>query len=242
MKKMISLILAMMLLALSVLGLAETGTEAASTEESEPDFFGQSAEWWRNVWDGFIEYNTGVAQFFVYGADVAKDTVLSYVGMAEDYLRNIYPEWDEETKKAWDTIKEAAETGSAEAREQSAEAWGVVKNWMLEAGETMSEGTQALFDAVGSAAGVAEATVSGWVRTVETYLSENADTANEAVREAWETIKAGALEANETVLKQMEDARQILNEWLGEQSDTEAPSVTNAVNGIVEFTTGEGAE
>lgn len=134
------------------------GAALAETEAAEPegDIFDQAREWWQNVSAEAAEWNAGVADYFAEGTEVAKETLAGYIDAAETWFNENFPSWNEDVQQAWDTLKEAATEGTAEAKAQAQEAYETIRAWMLETGETMNEGTQAIFDAMAAAAGVEE--------------------------------------------------------------------------------------
>ena len=153
MNRIIALLTAALFCLAPVASLAETAVESVPVEKEE-DFFDQMRDWWQDISAEAANFNAGAAEFFADGTLVAKEALSEYLKTAEDYLRSIYPEWDEETAKAWKTIQESVRDGSAQAKEKAAEAYKVIRDWMLETGETMSEGTEMVLEMIRDWAGV----------------------------------------------------------------------------------------
>lgn len=151
--KMIALLTAALLCVAPIASMAESATEPAPVVE-EGNFFDEMRGWWQDISTEAANFNAGVAEFFSEGTQAAREAMGKYLEMAEEYLRTIYPEWDEETAKAWKTIREAVKDGSAQAKEKAAGAYKVIRDWMLETGETMSEGTKMVLEMIRDWAGV----------------------------------------------------------------------------------------
>ena len=110
----------------------------------------------------------------------------------------------------------------------------MIKQWMEETGETMSEGTEAIFDAIGSAAGIAEAKISSWIRTVETFIADHRDTVTEDIQEAWNTMKQAAEEAGSIASEKLQVAYEIVDTWIASLNETEAATAQEALDGLMD--------
>ena len=150
MKKLLVLATVLALCTLPIAAIAET------SDSVEPDIFDQARDWWQNVSTEAAEWNAGVADYFSEGTQVAKETLEGYIDAAQSWLDENFPTWNEDVQQAWETLKEAAIEGTDEAKSQAQEAYETIRAWMLETGETMSEGTEAIFEAMSAAAGVTE--------------------------------------------------------------------------------------
>lgn len=158
--KIIALLTAALLCVAPIASMAESTAEPAPVEV-KGDSFDQMRDWWQDISTEAANYNAGVAEFFSEGNQAAKEMMGKYLEKAEEYLRTIYPEWNEETAKAWKTIQEAVKDGSAQAKEKAAEAYKVIRDWMLETGETMSEGTEMVLVMIRDWAGVKDEEAPG---------------------------------------------------------------------------------
>lgn len=147
MKKLIAITITLVLCLIPISAMAEAAAD-------EGDIFEQARDWWQNVSAEAAEWNAGVADYFLEGTDVAKETLEGYIDAAQTWLDGNFPTWNEDVQQAWGTLKRAAIEGTAEAKEQAQEAYETIRAWMLETGETMSEGTEAIFEAMAAAAGV----------------------------------------------------------------------------------------
>ena len=88
------------------------------------------------------------------GTQVAKEATDTYLNMAEDYLRTTYPDWDAKAANAWESLKAIAEESNAQARKDAAEAYPAIRDWMMEAGKTMNEGSERVLAMIRDFAGL----------------------------------------------------------------------------------------
>ena len=126
--------------------LTEWGTQAAA----------DITEWGTQAAADIAEWGAQAADDLSGGAQAAREALLGYVDAAERWFNENYPNWNEQVQQAWSTLKEAAIDGSEEARAKAKEAYQTVRDWLEQNGDAMSDGTEALVDAMGEAAGVNE--------------------------------------------------------------------------------------
>lgn len=78
-----------------------------------------------------------------------------------------------------------------------------------------------------------EATVSGWYRTVESFMTTSANTASEAVRQSWETIKQANTEGLSIAKDKLDDAYQTVQAWMA-SLNADTAEAQDALDGIME--------
>lgn len=135
------------------------GPTAKPAAEPEPaaeegDFFDKLNLWYRDQFGEEADLGADAAALFTMGTQVAKEATDTYLNMAEDYLRTTYPDWDAKAANAWESLKAIAEESNAQARKDAAEAYPAIRDWMMEAGKTMNEGSERVLAMIRDFAGL----------------------------------------------------------------------------------------
>ena len=219
---------------LSGTACAETSADAAvfvepvRTGESEYlDWIDSGWNWLSGKLESGYEYLTGPV------AEEAGRTIAAWRKTVEDYLMN--SQWPEEVRSAWNTLREAAEDIGSVTAEEATEAYRVVRDWIVSTGVLTDEDVAAALDWLAEAAGVTEAAVSEWYRTVETYFSENRDAMSETVREAWNTIREAQAEGTELAEEALNSAYQAIYDWINSTDSEDAAQAAEAMEHIMDL-------
>ncbi|MBR6028947.1 MAG: hypothetical protein IKP40_07635 [Clostridia bacterium] len=220
MKKCMSLLLAVLLALLPVTVMA--------------DFFDQMRNWWNDLTSVAQDLAGQATELFSTGVELVGDAAKDFIGKAEEYLTQLYPDWRQETRNAWQVLSEAAEDAGSHAKEEVAAAWEEIKGWMAEAGDSVSEETQTILNAIGGAAGVVEAKIALWTDMVQTYFNDSMASASPAVQEAWATLKEAAANAGSVAADKLKEAYNTVLDWLNSQKGEEAERAREALNSLVE--------
>ena len=149
MKKWLSVWLVLSLCALSLSGLAEGAAD-------EGDFFDHARDWWNAFSDSTADLRESASEVFESGKQYAKEALSERIDAAERYMSTHYPDWNERAAKSWETLKQAALYGVAEAKAQAGEAYATLKAWFNDHGDEIMDGLNALLGAMAAAAGLTE--------------------------------------------------------------------------------------
>lgn len=156
------------------------------------------------------------------GMEWLQEKSTEWLAEAEAYMKE--HEWDRKVQDAWETLKKgAAKTGEI-AADKLAEAYQTVHGWVWENSEEVNEDIAEAVDSLGEAAGVAQASVSSWCRTMEEFMEEKQDLVTEEVKEAMDVIREYARDAESVTAEKLEEASQTVQTWLesvSEESDAE---------------------
>ena len=234
-----------LMLALSLIpGIAALAEAPAATEEPAEETLQEETEGSRFLeWIGQgldLAADTARSGWHAVSgwADATGDTLTDWYRKAEEYLTG--KDWSEEAREAWNTLKEEAEHKGSIARDELEKAYRTLRDWCIRTGETVDQGMADIIDAAAGAAGVAEATVSGWYRTVEDYVTSRADTVSDSVREAWETIKEANATGLDMAREGVRDACETVKSWL-DSLDEDTSVQEEAIDGIMEQLETEGS-
>ena len=176
------------------------------------------------------------------GVHTVSDTVTSWGNIVSDTMTGWYEaietyvtgnQWSEDVQNAWNTLKEGAENTGKAAQDELENAYHTVRNWIIQEGDQVDQDVAAAVDSVASAGGVMEATISGWYRTVEAFMASSANTASEAVKQSWETIKQANTEGLSIANDKLGDAYQTVQTWLASLNEDTAEA-QKALTGIME--------
>ena len=208
--------------------LAKTTQAGQAESDSFLEWIGQG---WNLVTD-FVESGTAtVSETVTSWANIVSDTLTGWYETVETYVTG--NQWSEDVQNAWDTLKKGAENAGKVAQEDLENAYHTVRNWMIQEGDKVDQGVAAAVDWIASSSGVMEATVSGWYRTVEAFMTTNANRASESVKQSWETIKQANSEGLSIAKDKLEDACQTVQSWLASlNEDTTEEQI--ALSGIME--------
>ena len=164
-----------------------------------------------------------------------------------DYLRENLPVWektieqyyaefgnDPEVQEAWETLKEGASEAGRVSKEKAEEAYNTIRDWMKENGGTISRDISEAIDRIAIAAGVDEAKLAEWHRTVEEFIAAHRNTMTESAQQAWETIKEYSSETGNAAKEKVEEAYQALSDWFESFNTEESEKAEEALEKIVE--------
>ena len=174
----------------------------------------------------------------------------------EKTIEQYYAEFstDPEVQEAWSTLKEgASEVGriskeKAEeaydtirnwmqgriSKEKAEEAYDTIRNWMQENGKPINQEIAEAIDQIAIAAGVEEAELAEWHRTVENFIATHKESLTEHAQKAWETIKEYSAETGSVAKEKVEEAYQALSDWFGSFNTEESEEAEEALEKIVE--------
>ena len=190
---------------------------------------------WNSMVNAIVDTTTGgwnaVVDTVTGGKDAVTGTLSEWQASVESYMQE--KNWTEDVKNAWNTLKQGAADAGSVTKEQAESAYYTVRNWFAQTGETIDQGYAAVIDKMASEAGVAEATVSDWFRTVDSYINDSVNQASESVLEAWNIVKQGTLDLNSEARDQLESAEKIIRDWFQTQGVANDSDVAEAFDGIV---------
>ena len=156
------------------------------------------------------------------GIDWLDGKISDWTDKAEVYMQK--KQWDKKVQDAWEILKNGALQAGESAEETLTEAYHTVREWLMEVDDTMDQEVAEAVDRVAEAAGVAEAKLSGWYRKMEGYMTEKANLVTESVREAWAQIRQNTVKAGSVAEEKLTEAYTTIHEWLlknGEPEDSE---------------------
>lgn len=229
MKRISVVLIAALLLTLCPVALCEG--DGASTEG---DFFDQARDWWNAFSSEASQVGDELSGLLDEGIQMTRDILSESMEWAESYLNENYPGWNEEVRQAWETLKQAAEEGTEEAREKALEAYETLSQWMQDAGVNLDEGARAVINAMGEAAGIAQAAVNEGISRMEAYFEAHGDEITQEIEEAWNTIRLAATEAGSVAQDALDEARGKLQDWLEKQKSDDAGAAEQALEELLD--------
>ncbi len=154
----------------------------------------------------------------------------------EETIEQYYAEFstDPEVQEAWSTLKEGASEVGRISKEKAEEAYNTIRNWMQKNGKPINQEIAEAIDQIAIAAGVDEAELAEWHRTVENFIATHKDSVTQSVRDAWETIKEYSAETGNVAKEKVEEAYQALNDWFESFNNEESEEAEEALEKIVE--------
>ena len=182
-------------------------------------------------------YSTG-KDVAMYGKEWLKQAVPVWTETVQNFIDE--KSSDPEVQKAWNTIKEGAENAGKVSSETLNEAYHTVREWMQNAGETIDQEVASALDQMASAAGVEEAQVAEWYRTVENFVVSNAGKISKEAQKAWETIKEAQLGDGKTPEETVNEAYDTIREWMESFDNKAADSAEEALDNIMAETEQQG--
>ena len=205
----------------SAVSTEQTGTG----ESSYLDWLGDGWSWVSGkLQSGYALLDDTVAEF-------TGRTIGEWQKTAESYLMS--SNWPEEVRNAWNVLREGAENAGSVAAEEATEAYHTVRDWLISSGVLTQEDIAAALDWIAGAAGVTEATLSGWYRIVENYITENRDAMSETVREAWDTIRQAQSQGLEMAGDTLKAAYQTVYNWINSANTDDAEQAAEAMEHIM---------
>ena len=105
---------------------------------------------------------------------------------------------------------------------------------MQENGKPINQEIAEAIDQIAIAAGVEEAELAEWHRTVENFIATHKESLTEHAQEAWETIKEYSAETGSVAKEKVEEAYQALSDWFGSFNTEESEEAEEALEKIVE--------
>lgn len=231
MKKTIAIALTLALCAMfTTAALAETPAQTAeptavveTATESVVDSFLSEIE---NTWNTITGTVTD-------GFSVVTGTVEQWAQTVESYFTEKGSAISGEAQAAWTILQEGATEKGKIAQNQAEEAYRTLRAWFEQAGDAVDQGVAAAIDATAGAAGVIEAQVSGWYRTVEAFIVDSSETVSETVLQAWTTIREESVHMGTVAADQLAEAYNTVREWLQSFDTEEAAQASEALDNIV---------
>lgn len=141
-------------------------------------------------------------------------------------------DWNAEVQEAWSTLKDAAAHKGEAALDQVTAAYETVRSWFIQVGDTVDQSVAIAVDSVADAAGVVEAKLSGWYRTLETFFAEHSEQLTEEVRTACDTIRQSITNVGSVAQDKLDSAYQTVHDWIQQQGETEDSVVMEALEGV----------
>ena len=198
MRKLPGLILTLLLVLMSF---------SALCENDSTDSFAQLGTWME-------DFGAQFQQLFSEGYQAVSQSVTDTMNIASEYLSQLSSEFDKKTQKAWTILTEAADQTVSHTKEEVERAWAEVQKWAEENGRQLDENLRSTIDAVGSAAGVAQAQVSIWLRTVEDTFAQNSEKVSAEVQKAWATVEQAVENAGSVTGEKLKEAYGTVRTWM----------------------------
>ena len=176
-------------------------------------------------------WNT-VTETVTAGWDTVVGQVTGWADAVENYLTEKKLAWDAETSEAWNTLKEGAEHQGEIAQEKLDAAYTAIRDWLIQAGDTVDQRVAQAVDAMAGAAGVVDAQVSGWYRTVETFMVQNSEKVTESVQDAWNTVEQSVTGAGNVAAEKLSEACETIRTWMSGLTDVDTSEATEAIDGL----------
>jgi len=222
MKKLSGLVLALLLAVLSFSALCENdGT----------DIFGQFDAWVKE--GGLAEFGANMGQALSEGYLAVSQSVKDTVNIAGEYLSQLSSEFDRETEKAWKVLMETADKTVSHTKEEVEKAWVEIEKWVEENGNRLDENLRSAIDYVGSAAGVAEAQVSIWLRTVEETFTENSEKVTVEAQKAWATVEQAVQNVGSVTSETLTEAYETVRTWIDSLNQENAVPAREALDDLM---------
>ncbi len=139
-----------------------------------------------------------------------------------------------DVQEAWNTLKEGAEHAGKVSEEAVTEAYHVVRDWTLDTSDAIDQSIASAIDQMASAAGVKEAEIAEWYRTVENFVTSNAEEMKESTREAWTVIKEANIEGAKIAKKEIKEAYTELSDWIVDFGTESAEIAEEALDDIMD--------
>ncbi len=207
---------------------AESPAPAVESETEENEYFSWIGEGMRWVEETYTASRDAVAE----GTEWLLESMKEWNSTVQDYLeeKNSSPE----VREAWNTLKAGAEHAGQVSEEAAAEAYHTVRDWMLKKSDAIDQHVASALDRMASAAGVREAEISEWYRTVESFVTSNAEEMTESTLEAWTVIKEANVEGMKIVEEDVTEAYTEVRDWVVAFGTESADAASEALEHIME--------
>ncbi len=166
------------------------------------------------------------------GTEWLLESMQEWNGTVKNYLDE--KKSSPEVREAWNTLKDGAEHAGKVSEEAATEAYHTVRDWMLKKSETIDQSVASALDRMASAAGVREAEIAEWYRTVESFVMSNAEKMTEGTLEAWNVIKEANIEGSKMVKEEVMEAYAELRDWVVDFGTESAEMANDALDHILE--------
>ncbi len=138
-----------------------------------------------------------------------------------------------EVQEAWNTLKEGAEYAGKYSKEAVTEAYQTVRDWMQGEGEAVDQEAASALDQMAAAAGVEEAELAEWYRTVENFVTSNAEKMTESTKEAWRVMKEANIAGAKIVKEEVMEAYGKVRDWVIDFGTESAETAGEALDHIM---------
>ncbi len=207
---------------------AESPAPVTESEIEKSEYFSWIGDGMRWVEETCIMSMDAVAG----GTEWLLESMKEWNGTVQDYLDE--KKSDPEVREAWNTLKDGAEHAGEVSEEAATEAYHTVRDWMLKKSDAIDQGVASALDRMAGAAGVREAQVAEWYRTVEGFVTSNAEEMTESTLEAWTVIKEANVEGTKIVKEEVTEAYTEVRDWVVEFGTESADTANEALEHIME--------
>lgn len=200
---------------------AQTVAPTTAVEAFTDTFFSEIENAWNTITDTVTD-----------GFRLMTGTVEEWAQTVESYFTEQGRAMSEETQAAWNTLQECATEKGKIAQNQAEEAYHTLRAWFEQAEDAVDQGVAAAIDAVAGAAGVIEAQVSGWYRTVEAFIVGSSETVSETVLQAWTLIREESVHTGTVAADQLSEAYKTVRKYLQSFDTEQAVQASEALESI----------
>ncbi len=214
------------------LAMAETPEPSPSpvieSEIKENDYFSWIGDGMRWVRETYTTSRDAVVD----GTEWLVESTREWNETVQDYLdeRKSAPE----VREAWNALRDAAEHAGKVSEEAATEAYHTVRDWMLKKGDAIDQHVASALDRMASAAGVKEAEIAEWYRTVENFVTSNAEEVSEDTMEAWQVVKEANREGAKLAKEEIMEAYKEVSDWVVSFGTESADAAEDALERIME--------
>ncbi|MCR5090226.1 MAG: hypothetical protein K6C08_12040 [Oscillospiraceae bacterium] len=203
-------------------------TPVIESEIEENDYFswiGDGMRWVRETYTTSRDAVIDGTEWLIESTREWNETVQEYLDERKS---------DPEVREAWNTLRDGAEHAGKVSEEAAAEAYHTVRDWMLKKGDAIDQHVASALDRMASAAGVREAEIAEWYRTVENFVTSNAEEMSEDTMEAWQVVKEANIEGTKLVKEEIMEAYEDVRDWVVDFGTESADAAEDALKRIME--------
>ncbi len=212
----------------TALAEAPTATATSVIEEEESSYLswiGDGFQWVKDTYETSKDAIAGGTEWLI-------QSIQEWNGTVENYLEE--KKSSTEVRDSWNTLREGAKKAGEVNVEAMTNAYHTVRDWMIATGEMIDQNVASALDQTASAAGVKEAEISEWYRTVENFVVSNSEKVSDVTREAWEEIKDANLAGARMTKEKVMAAYHTVQDWIISFDTEESEVAEEALEHIME--------
>lgn len=198
--------------------------ESAVKENDYFSWIGDGMHWIRETYTAGKNAIVGGTEWLIESMKEWNGTMLRYLDEKKS---------SPEVQEAWNTLKEGAEYAGKYSKEAVTEAYQTVRDWMQGEGEAVDQEAASALDQMAAAAGVEEAELAEWYRTVENFVTSNAEKMTESTKEAWRVMKEANIAGAKIVKEEVMEAYGKVRDWVIDFGTESAETAGEALDHIM---------